>query len=118
MSGSKKIETILELDKNYKENLTSGCKVTSIRLGHRHFARRVKILDHNAIVNSYKHFILMTVPLKVLQQEGFVSILDMLLKLKKYYPNINLTSPVTVIEFRLEVVDEGSTHRFRPNATL
>jgi hypothetical protein len=115
---SNKIETELELDKNHKPGLTSGCKVTSIRLGHRHFAKKIRILGHPAVMENYHHYVLMTVPMKILIQEGFKSIFDMLQKLQKHYPKINLSSPVTVIEFRLEVVDEGSTHKWRPNANL
>ena len=52
----------------------------------------------------------MTVPLDVLVKEGFLSMFDALRKLQRYYPDIGLNTPMTVIEFRIDVLDGGSTH--------
>ena len=116
--SSDKVEKILEFDERLKPSIMGGCKTYTIRKGHRHFARNIKILNHNAIVNNYKHYIVSTIPLDILIAEGFKTIFDMIRKLQKYYPDINLNTPVTVVEFRMDVASEGSTGKFRPNSNL
>lgn len=113
-----KVEKILEFDERIKPTVMSGCKTYTIRKGHRHFARNITIHGHNAVVNGYKHYILSTVPLDIFVFDGFKNIFDMLRRMQKYYPDINLNTPVTVVEFRIDVVNEGSTGKFRPNANL
>lgn len=110
MSELKSIEKTLELDARLKPSIVNGCKTTTIRKGHRHFARNITIGNMSAVVNNYKHYILMTAPLSVLVNEGFKSVFDAIHKLQKYYPDISLSTPITVVEFRLEVIDGGSTH--------
>jgi hypothetical protein len=107
----KLIESKLEFDSRIKSHLVTGCKTYTIRKGHRHFATHITIGDMSAIVNSYKHYILLTTPLEILVKEGYRSIFDCLHKLGKYYPDITLSTPITVIEFRLDVESGGSTHR-------
>lgn len=104
-----RVEKELEFDSRLKPHIMTGCKTTTIRLGHRHFATRITIAKHPAIVNRYEHYILSTVPLEILVRDGFKSIFDMLTKLQRYYPDIKLSTPVTVVEFRMDVVDGGST---------
>lgn len=104
------IETSLECDSRLKPTIVSGCKTTTIRKGHRVFGKNITIGEMPAVINSYKHYILMTVPLEILVREGFKSIFDCMRKLQRYYPDISLNTPVTVIEFRLDVLDGGSTH--------
>jgi hypothetical protein len=113
-----KVEKTLEFDERIRPSVMSGCKTYTIRKGHRHFARNIKIHNHNAIINGYKHYILSTVPLDILIHEGFKTIFDMLRRLQRYYPDITLNTPVTVVEFRIDVATEGSTGKFRPNANL
>lgn len=110
MTVDKNIEKVLEFDSRIKPTVVSGCKTTTIRKGHRHFAKKITIGNQSAVVNDYRHYILMTVPLSILVKEGFKSVFDCLQKLQKYYPDLTLGSPVTVIEFRLDVLDGGSTH--------
>ena len=105
------VETSLEFDYRLKNNIMTGCKTTTIRKGHRHFAKRITIASHPAIVNRYQHYILSTVPLEILVHEGFKSIFDVITKLQKYYPDIKLSSPVTIVEFRMDVIDGGSTNK-------
>jgi hypothetical protein len=107
---SKVEEEVLEFDARIKPTVVSGCKTTTIRMGYRYFKRYITIGKQPAVVNWQHHFILSTVPLTILMKEGFVSIFDAIIKLQRYYPNINLNTPVTVIEFRIDVLDGGSTH--------
>ena len=107
----KVVEKILEFDSRIKSTIVTGCKTTTIRKGHRHFARNITIEKHPAIVNNYRHYILSTIPLEILVQEGYRTIFDCIRTLQKFYPDITLNTPVTVVEFRLEVLDGGSTHR-------
>lgn len=103
-------ESILEFDDRMKPTIITGCKTTTIRKGHRFFKKNITIAKQPAIVNSFKHYILLTVPLEILVKEGFKSIFDCLRKLQRYYPDITLNTPVTVVEFRMDVIDGGSTH--------
>jgi hypothetical protein len=103
-------ESILEFDQRIRPTVVTGCKTTTIRKGHRHFKKNITIAKQPAVVNWQRHFILMTVPLEILVKEGFKSIFDCLHKLQKYYPDITLNTPVTVIEFRMDITSEGSTH--------
>jgi len=103
-------ESILEFDERIKPTVISGCRTTTIRKGHRVFKKNITIAKQPAIVNWQRHYILSTVPLHILVKEGFVSIFDCLQKLQRHYPDISLLSPVTVVEFRMEVIDGGSTH--------
>jgi len=103
-------ESILEFDDRIRPTVMGGCKTTTIRKGHRYFKKNITIAKKPAIVNWQKHYILITVPLSFLIKEGFVSIFDALRKLQRYYPDINLNTPITVVEFRMEVLDGGSTH--------
>src|SRR5258708_37271584 len=110
MTVAKIEEKVLEYDSRLKPSIVSGCKYTTIRKGHRVFAKHITIAKHPAIVMQQHFYILSTVPLSILVAEGFKSIFDCLRKLQKYYPDININSPVTVIEFRLDVLIESSTH--------
>lgn len=111
MTEIKKIEeSVLEFDDRIKPTIMTGCKTTTIRKGHRCFKKNITIAKNPAVVNEFRHYILSTVPLEILTKEGFVSIFDALRKLQRYYPDINLNTPVTVIEFRMDVLDGGSTH--------
>ena len=110
MTDIKLEESILEFDARIKPTVVTGCKTTTIRKGHRYFKKNITIAKQPAVVNYQKHYILMTVPLDILVKEGFKSIFDALRKLQKYYPDITLNTPVTVIEFRMDVISEGSTH--------
>ena len=105
-----KEETILEFDSRIKPTVVTGCKTTTIRKGHRYFKKNITIAKQPAIVNWQRHYILSTVPLEILMKEGFKSIFDCLHKLQRYYPDIGLNTPVTVIEFRIDIMDDGSTH--------
>jgi hypothetical protein len=110
VSDIKVEESILEFDARIKPTIVTGCKTTTIRKGHRYFKKNITIAKQPAVVNWQRHYILSTVPLEVLVREGFLSIFDAIRKLQRYYPDINLNSPVTVVEFRMEVLDGGSTH--------
>lgn len=110
MTDIKLEESILEFDARIKPTIITGCKTTTIRKGRRYFKKYITINGELAIVNYQRHYILSTVPLSILVKEGFISIFDALRKLQRYYPDITLNSPVTVIEFRLDVLDGGSTH--------
>jgi hypothetical protein len=103
-------ENILEFDARIRPTVVTGCKTTTIRKGHRYFKKNITISKYPAIINWQRHYILSTVPLDVLVNEGFKSIFDCLRKLQKYYPDITLNTPVTVIEFRMDIMIEGSTH--------
>lgn len=110
MTEVKLEESVLEFDARIKPTVVTGCKTTTIRKGHRYFKKNITIAKQPAIVNWQRHYILSTVPLSILIKEGFTSIFDCIRKLQRYYPDINLNSPVTVVEFRLDVLDGGSTH--------
>lgn len=106
----KVVEKILEFDARIKPTVVNGCKTTTLRKGHRLFAKNITIAKLPAIVNWQRHYILMTVPLEFLVREGFKSMFDALQKLQRYYPDMTWNSPVTIVEFRLDVLDGGSTH--------
>lgn len=110
MTEARLEESILEFDARIRPTVVTGCKTTTIRKGHRYFKKYIKIGNQPAIVNWQRHYILATVPLDILVREGFLSIFDCMRKLQRYYPDIILSSPVTVIEFRMDVMDGGSTH--------
>ena len=110
MSVAKIEESILEFDSRIKPTAVTGCKTTTIRKGHRYFKKNITIAKQPAVVNWQRHYILSTVPLTFLVKEGFISIFDAIRKLQRYYPDINLNSAVTVVEFRMDVLDGGSTH--------
>jgi hypothetical protein len=110
MNDTKVEESTLEFDQRLKPTIINGCKTTTLRKGHRYFKRNITIAKQPAIVNGFRHYILSTVPLEILVREGFLSIFDAIRKLQRYYPDINLNTPVTVIEFRMDVLYESSTH--------
>lgn len=113
MSEAKAIkveESVLEFDDRLKPTIMNGCKTTTLRKGHRYFKKHITIAKQPAIVNWQRHYILSTVPLTFLLKEGFESIFDCLHKLQRYYPDISMLSPVTILEFRMDVTDGGSTH--------
>ena len=103
-------ESKLEFDSRIKPTVMGGCKTTTIRKGHRYFKKNITVGRQPAIVNWQRHYILSTVPIEILVKEGFKSIFDCIHKLQRYYPDINLNTPVTVLEFRIDILIESSTH--------
>lgn len=85
--------------------LRSGCKMYSIRKGHRAFAKNLRVTSGeewiNCITNTYTHTTFSEVPFFILESEGFQSFKEALETLRIYYPDIDYETKVTIVEFRL-----------------
>lgn len=97
------IENQLEFHGRFREFILSGCKKFSIRIGKRKFTRNITVFGFRAVVNNQYSCLLQEVPFTLFQNEGWVNIMQVLTGLRKIYPEINLVSTVTVVEFRLEI---------------
>lgn len=88
-------------------NLFAGCKMYSIRRGHRSFATNLRVLkgdsgaEFSCITNSYVHTLLSQVPFLVFEAEGFRNFQETLDTLRIFYPEMTADSPVTIVEYRL-----------------
>lgn len=91
-------------DVQMRFNLITGVKRISMREGHRDFKNGPMLIgdpENSFVVMvdiiKVKHILLSEVSPEEWEADGFVSQEDMLEKLKKFYPNINLDSPVTIL---------------------
>lgn len=87
--------------------IPAGCKMYSIRSGHRSFARSIRVFSGDysiaCITNSYTHTTLAEVPFIVLEAKGFRNLKEALDTLRTFYPEIEYESKVTIVEYRLAI---------------
>jgi len=98
-------ETKLEIGPGKLRALVAGCKMYTIRRGHRTFAKNISVSSGGGagitcIVNSYVHTILSEVSFDILATEGFHNFAEALQILRVFYPEMAWDSPVTIVEFR------------------
>lgn len=99
------VETELKFDSGITRAMLSGINRHTIRLGKRKFASKIKIHGHSATVNYYKYTSLLHMDMELLTREfGFKTMFNALLELQRFYPGkIDITSPITLVQFRLDV---------------
>ena len=100
------IPDFLEIDGKYIEEIMSLRKKTTIRLGRREYNHKVCILFNNAtaiivIISGTQTKNYSQLNSTDAQLDGFASLNDLLVALKKHYPKISETDNVTIIEFNL-----------------
>jgi hypothetical protein len=96
-------EDKLEFAPEALSHLQYGCKQFTLRKGKREFMKSITINGKPAVVNHFKHYTLMHMPLDILVAKGFKSMFHALMEMKKYYPDLDMNSVMTVVEFYLEV---------------
>jgi hypothetical protein len=100
-----KMEFEIEIQSDKLRSILAGCKVYSIRRGHRAFAQNLRVHTGGqtvaCITNSYMHTLLSEVPFSVFEHEGFQNFEEVLTTLRIFYPEIGWDSKVTILEFRL-----------------
>ncbi len=91
-------------DPQMRFNLITGVKRISIREGHRDYRLGDVLIGDSensfvvtATIVEVKHTLLSQVTREEWEADGFVSQEDLLAKMKKYYPKINLDSEVTIL---------------------
>jgi hypothetical protein len=100
-------ESTLEISPTRFRSISAGSKAYTIRRGHRTFAKSIRITFtgtervESGIVNSFVHTVLSEVPFTVFESEGFLSFKEALDILRIFYPELDFTSKVTIVEFRL-----------------
>jgi hypothetical protein len=81
--------------------MLSGVKRLTIRLGNRKFKHDITIHGYPAIVESLKHTTLLHMDFQILSQQGFKNMFNTLMILRRFYPDINMNSEITVVEYRV-----------------
>jgi hypothetical protein len=81
--------------------MLSGVIRLTIRLGHRKFHRNINIHGYPAVVEGVKYTTLMHLDFKTLSQQGFKNMFLTLMILRRFYPDINMNSELTVVEYRV-----------------
>lgn len=97
------LETELRFDTGVTRAHLSGVLLTTIRMGRRRFAKNVIIHGYPAIVERVKYSTLLHTDMDVFKRKGWQTMFNTLMSLKKYYPTIDLNSPITLVEYRLVV---------------
>ena len=97
----KQLEDELKFEGGMSRQMLSGVKRLTIRLGHRKFARNITIHKYPAIVEGVKYTTLLHMDFQVLSQQGFKNMFNTLMILRRFYPEINMNSEISVVEYRV-----------------
>lgn len=81
--------------------MLSGVKRLTIRLGHRKFHKTITIHKFPAVVERLWHTSLLHMDFQTLSQQGFKNMFNTLMILRRFYPDINMNSEITVVEYRV-----------------
>ena len=100
---SQAIETKLEFHGKYLQYILGGTKRVSIRMGHRNFSKDLEVSGFRAKLNYQKHTVLKAVPFSVFESEGWTNMLQVMFELRKVYPTITWDTPVTIVEFHINI---------------
>lgn len=99
-----KIETELKFDSGVTRAMLSCLLRHTIRRGRRRFATNITIHGYSARVERFKHTSLLHADMRLLNQEfGWKSMFNALMGLQKYYPGLDINTPITIVEYRLLV---------------
>jgi hypothetical protein len=94
-------ETKLDFEGGVSRQMLSCTRRLTIRLGKRYFQRSIKIHGYDAIVENVKHTSLLHLDFITLSQQGFTNMFKTLLILKRFYPKIDVNTPISVVEYRI-----------------
>ena len=94
-------ESELKFEGGVSRQMISGVKRLTIRLGKRNFRHNITIHGYNAVVESVRHTSLMHLDFEILRQQGFKNLFSTLMILRRFYPEININSELTVVEYRM-----------------
>lgn len=103
--------TALEMDESLMEAVHEGHKLVTIREGHRDYKNGDRLLivctqdsflPFRAVVTTVIHGTLGAVSESDRRSDMFDTVDDLLEGMRKFYPKIEKTSPVTVIRWRAE----------------
>lgn len=91
-----------------RNNIVSGTKTITIREGHRDYrpGQTVMLCCHlepwavMANITEVRHCLLGEVTKKEMEADGFTDHEDMLNGMRRYYPSLGYSSPVTVIRWK------------------
>ena len=100
------LQAILIAGYSMKEDVLYNRKKITIREGHRNYTPGPVLLGCHLLswatmrnIVSVKHTTLEEITTGEYQEDGFKNRRDLLEGLRKFYPNLNLDSPVTVIRW-------------------
>ena len=86
----------------------SGVKRLTIRFGKRKFKPNITVRGDNpamvrypAVVEGVKHTTLLHMDFETLRYQGFKNMFSTLMILRRFYPEINMNSEITVVEYRV-----------------
>jgi hypothetical protein len=96
------METELKLADDLIPAMIAGTKCVTIRKGRREFAQQVTIAGHACQVESVEHYTMSTCPLHILKEDGFTSRRDAIDQMKRFYPDLDKSTDITVVHFRLK----------------
>lgn len=94
-------ESKLDFEGGISRQQLSGVKRLTIRLGKRKFHHTITIHGYPAVVESTIHTTLLHMDFQVLSQQGFKNMFNTLMILRRFYPDINMNSDITVVEYRV-----------------
>jgi hypothetical protein len=94
-------ETELKFEGGVSRQMYSGTKRLTIRLGHRKFRHDITIHGHPAVVNQVWHTTLLHMNFSTLVEQGFKNMFNTLYMLRRHYPEINMNSEITIVEYRM-----------------
>jgi hypothetical protein len=95
------LETELHFASGLTRSMMAGTKRITIRMGKRRFASNITVEGRGAVVHYFKHTTLLHCPLEILTREGFKTMFVALIKLREHYPELDLNTPITIVEYRI-----------------
>ena len=111
-------------DHDMRTHILYGGKTITIRKGHRDYKPGPVMLCCHVVpwavlaeITDVRHCALQEVTEEEYEADGFLSQEDLLKGLQKYYPNMTLDSPVTVIRWKDAkgfLVDYSTVYRYEP----
>jgi len=103
MTERKDIEKELKFASGLTRSMASGIQRYTIRLGTRWLAHNFTIDGHSSICDHIIHCKLIGAPLTVLTLCGYEYMSQALGGLRKYYPEVNYESDITIIKYHVLV---------------
>jgi hypothetical protein len=94
-------ESKLDFEGGISRQMLSGVKRITLRRGKRYFNKNVNIHGYNGVIESVKHTTLLHLDFTTLSQQGFKSMFNTLLILQRFYPKIDINTPISVVEYRI-----------------
>jgi hypothetical protein len=97
----RELESEIRFEGGISRQMMSGVKRLTIRLGNRKFTKNIIIHGYPAVVERTWNTTLLHMDFLILSQQGFKNMFSTLMILRRFYPDINMNSEITIVEYRV-----------------